>query len=632
MNRGSRRTLDRAVYYGVALVLALIILAIAKNSEAAETAAEEKSQETSQTQKKTSETKKKKNDPQVKKLDRIRVVGQSSRAKRKTGSVHAISKSDLEDQTAASADIHKLLLTIPGVNIQEEEGYGLRPNIGMRGTGSDRSSNITLMEDGVLIAPAPYAAPAAYYFPSTDRLEGIEVRKGSSAIKYGPRTNGGALNLISTPVPNDFRLDLKAAGGGDDTKRITAKYGDSEGPIGWMLETHQAETDGFKVLDGGGETGFDIENYVGKLRWSSALGADFYQEAELKLAYRDELSRSSYLGLTDEDFADNPYRRYAGSARDEMNNEHKQIQLRHFMQATSTIDVTTTLYRNEFQRNWYKLDKVTADGASVGIGSILEDPTRYADHMAIIRGEVSSSDGALELKANNREYFSQGAEAIVGVLTELGRTEHDVEIGLRLHQDEEDRFQHSDKYRMETNGVDEGGTLVLTERGVPGLDGGGNNRVNKASAVAAFVQDRISLNRWTFTPGVRFEHITTEREQYDAGNADRLEAPTVSENTTDVFIPGFGSHLQINENFDAFAGIYRGFAPPGPGADDSTKAEKSWSFELGFGAQGRGVSFNATGFYSDYSNLLGKDTFASGGEGTGDLFNAGEVRTYGLET
>ena len=139
------------------------------------------------------------------------------------GSVHYLSTKELNQFN--TSNIHQILSQIPGVQIQEEDGYGLRPNIGLRGTGSERSSKITIMEDGVLAAPAPYAAPSAYYFPNVMRMSGVEVFKGSSQIKYGPYTTGGAVNFISTSIPDHLSGSVNLSLGSYNHRAIHANVG-----------------------------------------------------------------------------------------------------------------------------------------------------------------------------------------------------------------------------------------------------------------------------------------------------------------------------------------------------------------------------------------------------------------------
>jgi len=549
-------------------------------------------------------------------FERMKVIG--SPIERTPGSVTYLDKEELRKQD--HGDIHRVLNQIPGVNVQEEDGYGLRPNIGMRGTGVERSAKITVMEDGVLIAPAPYSAPAAYYFPTVARMEGIEVRKGSSSIRQGPHTNGGVLNLISSSIPSGLGGEVNLALGNNETRRGRASIGGSSERFGWLVETFQMQTEGFKQLDGGGSTGFDLGDYMAKVRFNTGSQASRFQAFEIKLGLTRQDGQETYLGLTDADFDRSPFRRYAGSQEDQIDTDHKQLQLTYMTQLNRALDVTATAYRNEFFRNWHKLQSVSGRG----IGSVLEAPDSHERELAILRGEIDSDPGELAVRNNRRNYESQGIQTVFGLRPNGSFKAHELELGARYHRDEEDRFQEEDLFQMNT------GQMTLTNLGDPGSQ---SNRVSSAEAWALFAIDTISLERWTITPGARFESIDYSRVDYGKSDPDRTgENETLKENGVNAIIPGVGATYAMNRSSSMFAGVHRGFSPPGPGATDETLPEKSVNYELGYRFADGLWNTQLTGFFNDYSNLLGADTLASGGTGEGDMFNGGSAEVYGLET
>ena len=551
------------------------------------------------------------------KLDTVTIIGHRRSVADVPGSAHLISNEDL--QALMQADVMRVLRTVPGVYVQEEEGFGLRPNIGIRGSGIDRSSRIAVLEDGVLIAPAPYSASAAYYFPTQRRMHALEVLKGPAAISVGPRTTGGAINLISTPIPDAFGANADLRVGQHETIDAHLNIGNRGERFSWLAETVQAQSDGFKSINApvSQDTGFDIEDYLVKLQVDSDSSARLYQSLRVKLGYTDQVSDETYLGLTDADFATDPYARYAGSALDVFFGEHEQYQTTYVIESEGNWRGELTAYRNNFARNWYKLDAV----GGVGIGNILDDPATYANEFDWVNGG-DSPDNALRLRHNNREYYSAGLQGSLSFDFGLGDAAVELTTGFRVHEDEEDRLQRDDSYRMQNS------TMVLTSAGAPGSQ---TNRVSQADVRALFVASEIRFGDWILTPGVRFEDIELTRLDYSTADPTRGQGPSqVRSDSVSVFIPGIGALYRLNDNWRLLVGIHKGFNPP----DAGSTADEETSLNLEFGARfnSEALSVESIYFINDYDNLVGTVTASTGGSSQiGDQFDGGEVVVQGLE-
>ena len=472
---------------------------------------------------------------------------------------------------------------------------------------------LNVMEDGVLIAPAPYASPAAYYSPTAGRMESIEVRKGSTQIKHGPFTTGGSLNYISTSIPtsklNSVSLDIGSFG----KTLMQVRSGDSMGKFAYLIELYSDKMDGFKELDGGGDTGYTKTDFMTKLRYSFSES----HALEFKYSMTDELSDETYLGLTDADYSDNPLRRYRATALDEMDADHSQVMLSYAAKINDNMSLAIVGYSNNFARNWYKLNKVNG----MSLSSITKPTAEGWNEFYLLMDAENSADDAYRIKANNREYYSSGVQAVFNV----NAGNHDIQAGVRIHSDEMDRFQWEDRYGMQN------GKLVMTTQATKGSD---SNRIDSAEATALFIEDRFTSGDMTVTAGARYEEISVMRDDWGKTDPDRSETPSQRKHSMDVVVPGIGIEYAINEFQTVSVGVHKGFAPPGPGTsgvtDKAVDPETSMNTEIGFKSNQGLNSLEFTLFTNSYDNLLGADTAASGG-GSDELFNGGAVDISGFE-
>jgi Fe(3+) dicitrate transport protein len=548
-------------------------------------------------------------------VETVTIVGNKSDV---AGAASVISNEDL--QKVMDTDIHKILSAVPGLYFRTEDGYGLRPNISIRGTSIDRSAKVTIMEDGILVAPAPYTSASAYYFPTTARINSVEVLKGPSAISEGPSTIGGAINLISTPIPEVNSGKFVQEIGENGMTRTHAYAGMNSGNFGALVEIHEHQSDGFdSIANVGGDTGFDKSDIMFKARYDSGD-----HSLTLKLVEVDESSDQTYVGISQASFESNPRMRYGLTQYDVMKNDGDQMSLT-YAGSIGNFDVVASKWSNDYHRDWFKVDKANnsgitnADGTSIGTGinnviSAANGGSTVAQ--GILDGTVATE---VKLKHNNRYYTNEGIQ--FKIMTEIGM--HALTFGYRDMEDSESRYQSYECFDQSTTGTNS----TLSSCGTNYV--GSNNRLRVSEASSYYIEDKITIGKLALTIGHRSEDYDQVENRWDDGAPTRTQLASgyPKYKDGDHSTTGFGATYELNDKVQLVAGFHEGMT-----AMFGTDPETADNMELGLRYTDGTTGVEAFYFESDYQSLKAACTNSQGGScDDGDVFDGGAVDVSGIE-
>jgi Fe(3+) dicitrate transport protein len=452
-------------------------------------------------------------------LEIVTVLGSRDRLDTLPGSHEVVDAQTLAEMHVMTTS--EALRKVAGVNVRDEEGFGLRPNIGVRGLNPTRSTKVLLLEDGIPLAYAPYGDNASYYHPPIDRFANVEVLKGAGVNLFGPQTIGGVVNYVTPTPPEAFEGMARVTAGDRDYQNAHVLVGGS----GLQVDVIDKRGDGARD-----EIDSKLQDYNFKYLVEIAPGHTLI----LRANRYDEDSNVTYSGLTDAEL-ENFGNRYNPFDNDTFEAHRTGYSVTHDWATDAGADVTTNLYYSEFSRDWWRQASTTTD---TQCNAVSYDVAGQALNFAQARaaGFRVDPDDCRSRQGRLRDYESYGVEPRVQWSHHLFGADNQLTFGGRAHFENQKRRQVNSPFPIGTVGT-------LAEE---------NER--DTEAYAAFLQNRVMLGDFEIAPGIRIETITYDRENSltgAEGEADLTE-----------WMPSLGISYRVMERVTFFVGVHKGFAPP----------------------------------------------------------------------
>jgi Fe(3+) dicitrate transport protein len=553
----ARSTADKRIFRGMAPITAavFVLLSLPTHAIAEETADRE--------------------------LPRVDVIGDSLNVMKLPGSATVIESATLEESRVFN--VNEALRKVPGVHVRDEEGVGLRPNIGIRGMNPTRSTKTLLLEDGLPLSFAPYGDNASYYHPPIDRYESIEVSKGSQVIRFGPQTAGGLINYVTPEPQKQFGGTVGLAGG-------TRGYLNGHVMVtgnGAIADIYHKESDGAR---NNMHSRLDDVNF----KWARHLNEE--HKLVLRATHFQEYSQLTYSGLTQNEYL-NFGARYNPFKNDFFDANRTGLSATHEWKINGDSKLVTSLYGSYFDRDWWR--QASDTGTSLNCQSVQRTTGLI---------QLGDSDlNSCKMQGRLRQYTTVGIDSRMLTRHQALGVQHDLEYGIK--------FQYENQRRRQTN---------YTTYSNYVLDSGsttGENQRRQTEAMSAFVSNRMQLTeRLAVTPIVRVENIRNKRTFYAADdNGSNADSGTFVRSFTE-FIPGIGLTYQLDDRNTLYGGVHRGFSPPRVedsftqlGASIDLNAEKSTNAELGLRSKpNEQITLDVAVFRNDFSNLIAVGSIAGG--------------------
>ncbi len=563
------------------------------------------------------------------KTNAITIEGVELTAKRKgvlekeTGTASLISKEEIELKNPTGTG--DALQSLPGIFLAGDDGFGnSRLSISIRGLDPRRSARTLILEDGIPIQPAPYIYPNSYYNPPIERIDKIEVIKGSASIKYGPQTMGGVINYITTRPKQKSGGIMKLTGGTYDYGSLLVDFSGigKKDNFKTGLQLLVKRGDGFRE-----NNDFRQYNITVKNLWQISSDKTLYT----KLNYNNEFANATYTGLTDYSFKKNPL--FNPKKNDEFKIQRIALDVIYSQKHSDKLSSRISFYANHFKRDWWRENDVFIKssslkaydlGTKVGFGLGEITPQQYFSNTDLVRvGNSSSNFGIL------RSFYVIGVEKQYNYKHKLGKKKAQLVAGFRLHNE-----IFKDNYKIGDSPTDRVGKWYTTDAsGKKTVLNGAKSFSLETRALSAYAEEEVNLTDKLLV------NIGLRTELFEQSQINRLNGNQFNDKTSFVLLPGIGFNYALDtaSRWNVFGGLHRGYTAPSSaafslpfintgnnGGTIKLTPEKSWNTEFGLRSNTKYLQTEMAIFYNIISDIV------TAARGT-IFFEPGSVNTAGLE-